>query len=86
MLDNIKYEDVKNKFYNDSYKTRFNNHLLFNDKLKNMCNKNNIKYIDLCNILLNYDNNIKKEYIPNILDHHLVCCGDTMLNYIFNNI
>jgi hypothetical protein len=67
--EEINYDDVKH-FYDD-FNTRFKNNLLFNTKLKIECEKNNIKYFDINDEVLDDNNNVKHIYLPNN-DHHLI--------------
>jgi hypothetical protein len=79
----IIYESVKH-FYDD-YEVRFNNNLIFNKKLKETCEKNNIIYIDLMDEILDKNMKVKDLYQPNHVDHHLVKnykLYDTLINKI----
>jgi hypothetical protein len=81
----LKFEDVK-YLYNLSYEQLCYNNKLFNKKLKQMCLKNNFKFIDFIPILLDNDGNLKQHYKPKHIDHHLVCNDTTILEYILNNV
>ena len=84
--DDIKFEDVENTFYNDSYETRFNNNKLFNVQLEKMCIKNNYKYIDFWSVVVDEVGNVKPEYKTNG-DHHLANYGNhKILDYILSEI
>ena len=78
---NIKFENLK-YLYNLSYEELCYNNKLFNKKLKKMCLKNNFKFIDFIPILLDNDGNVKKQYKPKHIDHHLVCHDTKILEYI----
>lgn len=72
------YFDEKAKYcnyqhiYNDDYATRFSYNIIFNNKLKEKCNENNINYCDINKYILDNNNTVKNEYMPNYVDHHLV--------------
>jgi hypothetical protein len=68
---NINYEDVK--YFYDTFEVRFNNNLLFNNKLKCECKKNNIIYVDLNDEIIDTNTmTVKEIYQPKHDDHHLV--------------
>jgi hypothetical protein len=66
--NSINYENYKH--YIDNYSIRYNNNRLFNKCLKDMCSKNNFKYIDFWH-LIEDNGRVKDEYIPKGIDHHL---------------
>jgi hypothetical protein len=66
---NYNYDDYKHIF-NDSLESININHKLFNNKLKDMCNKNNYKYIDLWDLIYKNDN-VLDIYKPIGLDCHI---------------
>lgn len=69
--EKAKYSDYQH-IYNDSYETRFSYNIIFNNKLKEKCKENNINYCDINKYILDENNNVKYEYMPNYVDHHLV--------------
>lgn len=82
---NIKFENLK-YLYNLSYEELCYNNKLFNKKLKKMCLKNNFKFIDFIPMLLDNDGNVKIQYKPKHIDHHLVCHDTKILECILNQI
>jgi hypothetical protein len=77
--NSINYENYKH--YIDNYSIRYNNNRLFNKCLKEMCTKNNFKYIDFWHLV--EDNGlVKDEYIPKHIDHHLLNPNDNIFKYI----
>ena len=75
----ITYENYKD--YIDSYSIRYNNNRFFNNCLKEMCAKNNFKYIDFWH-LVEENGHVKDEYMPKRIDHHLLNPNDNIYNYI----
>lgn len=81
--NSINYNDYK--YLIDDYSTRYNNNILFNIRLKEMCIKNKFNYIDFWHIVTN-NNQIKDDYFPKNIDHHLLHPNDDIFNYIRLNI
>jgi hypothetical protein len=65
-----KYEDYL-EIYNDSYETRFNYNIQFNNKLKIKCIENNINYCDINHHITDDNGNVRNLYLNDNLDHHL---------------
>lgn len=85
--NNINFDDVKEKFFNETFEERYFYNMKFNDKLKKMCEKNNFKFINLWNILCDKNNNLLEKYKPNTLDHHLKIDYElNLIKYIENEI
>jgi len=84
--DNYTLTERVKDILNDSYEKRFLNNKLFNDKLESMCFKNNYKYIDFWEVLVD-NNKVNKQYMPLDNDHHLkVVEGNLLLDYILYKI
>lgn len=80
----LKFENLQ-YLYNLSYEQLCYNNKLFNKKLKHMCLKHNFKFIDFIPLLLE-NGNLKQQYKPKHVDHHLVCKDTIILEYILNHI
>jgi len=78
----LKFKNVQ-YLYNLSYEQLCYNNKLFNKKLKHMCLKNNFKFIDFIPLLLD-NGNLKQQYKPKHVDHHLVCKDTSILEYILH--
>mgnify|MGYP000861068337 CR=1 FL=1 len=81
----LKFDDVKH-LYNLSHEELYYHNKLFNKKLKQMCLKNNFKYIDFIPMLLDKDGCVKQQFKPRHIDHHLVCNDTSILEYILDKL
>jgi hypothetical protein len=79
IISNLKFEDIKDSYLNDSFETRWNMNLKFNQKLEIMCKQYNYIFINYWPLLLNNEGNLKNEYKPDFIDHHLRDCGSLEL-------
>ncbi len=69
-LQNITFNSVE-KLYK-TVEDLQKNVKLCNEKIKEMCLKNNFKFIDLFILLEESNGKCKREYLPNNLDHHII--------------
>lgn len=79
----INYENSKN--FIDAYNIRYNNNKLFNKYLKEMCIKNNFNYIDYWH-LVEENGNVKEEYKPKNIDHHLLNPNNNIFDFICSKL
>lgn len=79
------FDNYKDTIFNDNYSTRYNNNKIFNTILKEESEKENINYIDLWNIITDNDQ-VKEQFIPTTIDHHLVVNAPILTEYILSLI
>ena len=80
----ITYEDVKH-FY-DGYEQRFENNLLFNKKLNDECLKRCIPYIDLNKNVLDDNNHVRVEFLPDAINDHHLKTNRKLCAYLFHEL
>jgi hypothetical protein len=81
--NSINFSDYKH-IYNDSYEVRNNNHKVFNDKLHQMCENNNFKFVNIWDDITN-DDLIKNEFRREGDNHHLNI-NIELLELLYNKI
>jgi hypothetical protein len=81
--NSINFNEYKH-IYNDSFEVRNNNHIIFNTKLKNMCENNNFKFITIWDDIT--ENNFVKDKFKRPGDNHHLNNDLELLDILYNKL